>query len=114
MSNLELIEEKPISLQSLKDKLDEVKKRDKELNFRGKKTEDYLNTVSKVISKKAVEIEKTLVSLGISRLRDKHIKKIVDIQPRDLDSLRAVLSGENITLKNEDLEKIVQTVKHHA
>ena len=114
MSNLELIEEKPISLPALRDKLEDVKKRDKELNFRGKKTEDYLNVISKLLSKKTGEMEKAMVSLGISRLRDKHIKKIVDIQPRDLDSLRAVLSGENITLKNEDLEKIVQTVKHHA
>ncbi len=114
MSNLELIEEKPISLQALKEKLDTIKKRDKELNFRGKKTEDYLNVLSKIMSKKTTEMEKALVSLGISRLRDKHINKIVDIQPRDLDSLRAVLSGENITLKNEDLEKIVHTVKQHA
>jgi DNA-directed RNA polymerase subunit F len=53
---------------------------------------------------------KELGEIGISRLNEKHIALIVNILPVDLDSLRTVLSGENITLKDDDLKKIVETV----
>ena len=114
MSDIEVIEETPISLLELKEKLEVVKKRDKELNFRGNKTEDYLNALSKMHSKKAEELNKELASLDISRLKERQLKKIVDVQPKDIDSLRSILSGENLTLKTEDLDKIVATVKKHA
>tara|TARA_Y100000310_G_scaffold272474_1_gene287448 strand:+ start:15800 stop:16144 length:345 start_codon:yes stop_codon:yes gene_type:complete len=114
MSDIEVIEETPVSLHDLRAKLEEIKKRDKELNFRGNKTEGYLNALTKMHSKKLEDLEKEIDGLGVSRLKPRHIKKIIDIQPVDLDSLRATLSGENITLKQEDLEKITATVKKHV
>jgi DNA-directed RNA polymerase subunit F len=50
-------------------------------------------------------------SLNMQELKDKHINKIVDILPKNIDDLRSVLSGENLTLKQEDLDKIVETIK---
>tara|TARA_Y100000310_G_scaffold275745_2_gene292438 strand:- start:199 stop:543 length:345 start_codon:yes stop_codon:yes gene_type:complete len=114
MSDIEVIEERPLSLNDLKVELEKVKKRDKELNFRGNKTEDYLNALVKLQSKKPEDLEKALSDLGLGRLRERQIKKIADIKPVDLDSLRTIMSGENLTLKTEDLQKIVETVKKHA
>ena len=109
---MEIINEKPISMSELKDKLAEIKKRDTELTFRGKKTEEYLNKISKF--KKYEELQKDLEKLDIPRLKDRQIAKIIDILPIDIDSLRTTLVGENLIIKQEDLVKIVDTVKKYV
>ena len=109
MANLEIINENPLSLQELKDKLDQIKKRDKDLNPRGIKVYDYINRFAKKDTKK---LKDSMSKLGILRLKDKHINKIVDISPKEVDELKAILSGENLTLKQEDLTKIVETIKN--
>ena len=98
MANLEIINETSLSMQDLKDKLDKVKKRDGDLNPRGIKTYDY---ISRFVKKDAKKLKENLGKLGILRLKDKHINKIVDILPKDIDSLKSILSGENLTLKQE-------------
>ena len=105
---MEIIEKRPVSLPEMQKRIQEMKKRDKELNFRAKKVEEYLKNVPK--SKEYEKLVKELEEIGISRLNEKHISLIVNILPEDMDSLRTVLSGENITLKDDDLKKIVETV----
>ncbi len=109
MVNLEVVNEVSLSMEELKDKLDKIKKRDEDLNPRGIKTYEYIN---RIVKKDGKKLKVNLSKLGISRLKDKHINKIVDILPKDIDELRSVLSGENLTLKQEDLIKIVETVKN--
>ncbi len=113
MPDLEILSEKPISLSEVKKNLEEIKKRDKELNFRSKKTELYLNSI-KLKGKKAESLREDLESLNIIRLKPRTIIKIIDLVPTDPDSLRIILSGENITPKQEDVEKIVSIVKKYA
>ena len=108
MANLEIINEISLNMQELKDKLDQVKKRDKDLNPRGIKVYDY---ITKFGNKNAPKLKNNLNGLGILRLKDKHINKIVDILPKNIDELKSILSGENLTLKQEDLDKIVETIK---
>jgi|TARA_Y100000310_G_scaffold344273_1_gene456133 DNA-directed RNA polymerase subunit F len=109
---MEIIEKKPTSIPEMKENIDFIKKRDKELNFRAKKVEEYINNVPKTKTYK--ELKQDLESAGITRLRDKHITLIINILPTDIDSLRIILSSENLTLKQEDLEKILTIVKKHA
>lgn len=109
---MEIISKKSLSLSEIKEKLDEIKKRDKELNFRGKKVNEYLNVVTGKKDNK--ELRKDLENLGITRLNEYHITIIMNIMPVDIDSLRTILSGENLTLKQEDLEKILDAVKKYA
>jgi DNA-directed RNA polymerase subunit F len=109
---MKIIEKKSLSIPEMKERVDEMKKRDKELNFRAKKVEEYLSKVPK--TKVYKELKQQIESLGITRLKEKHIALILNILPEDIDSLRLILSSENLTLKNEDLEKIINTVKKHA
>ena len=109
MANLEVINERALSMHELKDKLDGIKKRDSEVNPRGIKTYEYIN---KFIKKDNKKLKEKLVELNILRLKDKHINKIVDILPKDIDELKSVLSGDNLTLKQEDLTKIIETMKN--
>lgn len=109
---MEVIDQRSISLPEMDKHIQAMKKRDKELNFRAVKVEEYLKTVTKV--KDYEKLIQELEDSGISRLKPKHITLIVNIFPTEVDSLRAVLSGENITLKDEDLKKIVDIVTKYV
>lgn len=114
MPEIEIISENPLSLEEMKKNLEEIKKRDKELSFRAKKTEEYINAVTKNKLKKSEELKKELESLDIIRLKSKHIAKLIDTLPRDIDSLRMIFTGEAITLKQEDLAKIIEVINKYA
>jgi DNA-directed RNA polymerase subunit F len=110
MSKPEIINEIPISMVELKEELDKIKERDKELNFRANKTEEYINQFIKLDSKKAKELIEKINKLKIPRLKDQHISKIIDILPRKPEDLKAVLQGYTITVNNENLKKVVNVI----
>lgn len=91
----------------LKEKLNEIKKRDKELTPRTNKTLDYLNQFSKTKLSDFNKLKEKIIALNIPRLRDRHVCKIIDVYPEDIDSLKAMFSGENIQPKQEDLNRIL-------
>jgi len=104
----ETISEKPISISELKQELEKIKKRDKELNFRAARTEEYLQHFSTL--KNLEELFKKIEALKISRLKEQHIIKIIDILPTTIDELKAILQGYTVTVNNENLKKIVDTI----
>lgn len=108
MTTAKILSEKPISMAELKGELEKIKKRDKELNFRANKTEDYLSQLT--IIKKSDEIVKKLTTLNIPRLKDQHIKKIVDIMPTSIKDLKVILQNYTLTVNNDNMKKIVDTV----
>jgi len=110
----EIISEKPITLTELKQEIDKIKKRDKELNFRVGKTEEYLSHFITLSKAKEEELIKKLEKLNVPRLREIHITKIVDILPKTLDELKIILQGYTITVNNDNLKKIVDVVKDFA
>ena len=107
MAELEVIKESPITMVELKDKLTNIKK-NHELSFRANKTLEYLNSFVKSKSKEAEELKKKLQSLDIIRLKETHIAKIIDLQPKDIESLKAIFASENITLRPEDLKRVLE------
>ena len=107
----EIISEKPITLTELKQEIDKIKKRDKELNFRVGKTEEYLNHFITLSKAKEEELIKKLEKLNVPRLRDIHITKIVDILPKTVDELKIILQGYTIIVNNDNLKKIVDALK---
>ena len=111
MSNPETIEEKPISLAEVKEEVEKIKKRDKELSFRTAKTEEYINQFAKKESLKLVE---TLKKMEIARLKEEHIAKIADILPKTVEDLKVVLQGYTITITKENMSKIVEEVNKIA
>ncbi|MDD5651432.1 MAG: hypothetical protein PHF86_13625 [Candidatus Nanoarchaeia archaeon] len=105
MTNIKISEEKPITMAEVKERIED----NKNPLPKGIKTLTYLKSLPLVKEKKAQELKEKLNGLGLSRLKDKHIVKIIDIMPADIDSLKAILSQE-ITLKQEDLQKILETI----
>lgn len=111
MVDVEVIHQTPVTMTELKVNLEKAKKEKKELNFRENKVLEYLNMFAELNEKDVAELKKQLEGLGIVRLKDRHIVKIVDLMPKDEESLKVILSGENTTLKAEDLTKIVEVIK---
>ncbi len=108
MAQINIISEKPINLSELKNEIEKIKKRDGELNFRCAKTEEYLNQF--VTLKNTEELKKKIEELKIPRLKETHITKIIDILPKTTEELKAVLHGYTVSISNENLKKIVDTI----
>ncbi len=109
MAQFNVKSEKPLTMSEVADRLGKIEKRDKELTFRGNKTKEYLEHF--VSKEKTSKLRKKLDDLGITRLKERHIVKIIDIKPEDMDSLKTILSNEALTLKEEDLKKILGALK---
>lgn len=111
MGRIEIIEEKALTLTEAKELISKIEKRDKEISIRSQKTKEYLNKFAKLDKKEIKELKEKLLKLNITRLKEKTIAKLIDIQPKDMDSLRTILTAENLTLKQEDLQKIIECLK---
>ena len=111
MAEIETIEENPLSLPEVKEALDVIKKWDKALSPKAEKVVEYISKVNSFTPKQAKEMRKKLSESGVDRLKEKHISKIIDIMPKDSDSLKAIFVGESLTLRQEDLKKILECLK---
>lgn len=109
--DIEVVDQKPVALAEVEILLENLKSSTKELGFRAEKVRNYVlenNTTKKA---DADELYKKINELNIPRLRDKLIIKIVDIMPEDIDGLKAIFAGETISLKQDELNKILEVIK---
>ena len=111
MTKPEIISEKPLAMFQVLEELEKIKKKEKELNYRSKRTEEYLAQFVTLGPKKSKELMEKIEKLNISRLKEPHIIKIVDLLPLSVGDLRSILQAYTITIKNEDMKRIVGVVK---
>ena len=114
MSKPEVVSEQPISMVHLKKELNKIKKRDEELNYRANKTEEYLNQFPLLTQKDNDELCKGLENLGVSRLKDIHITKLVDILPPTPEEVKLILQGYTVSVTNESAQKLADVIKPYA
>jgi|SRR3989338_3520619 len=105
---MSVISEKPISMAELKEQLEKIKARDKELNYRAVRTEEYLQNFA--LPKDGDALYKQIEALNIPRLKEMHIVKIMDIMPTTVEELKAILQAYTITVNNDNLKKIIETI----
>ena len=108
MVDTQVISETPMNMYQLKKELERIKKVDQELNFRANRADEYLNQV--LTHKNADELFDKILKLNIPRLKEQHIHKIIDITPINVNELKFVLQGYTITLNNESMKKIIDTI----
>lgn len=106
-----LMEEKPVTLAEVKKDLEEIKKRDGELNFRANKADEYLKDFDILSPTKAQELKKKLEGLDISRLKEDQITKIIDLMPTSVDDLKVILQGYTISISKKDMEQVISVVR---
>lgn len=109
MSDIEIISQTPITLAELKSKLSKAKS--KEESSRVTRVKGYLDDFAPVELSEAKKLKESIEGLGFQRLKDRIIVKIIDMQPKTTDELKILFAGENITLKQDDLAKIVEVIK---
>ncbi|UCD20817.1 MAG: hypothetical protein JSW08_03525 [archaeon] len=100
-------ETKPVSLAEVKEILS------KEESERAKALLGFIKKFTKLTPKKAKEMEKELSDLKIFSLKPKDIVKIIDLMPEDTEDLRKILTGSEISLKQDEITKILEVVKKH-
>lgn len=108
-----VVSETPVSLPHLKAELERVKARDGELNFRGQKTDEYLQLFVKLSPEQADEMKKKLDDLQISRLKEEIVIKIIDLLPASVEDLKVIAQGYNLTLTADNLKKIADVVAEY-
>lgn len=111
MADSKIIEEKPLTLVEVKEALNDIEKRDKELNFRSNKVKEYLDIFAQKDLKETKDLINKIKDLNIPRLKETQIVKIVDIRPKDLDGIRTVLISEDTPVRQEDLSRILEVLK---
>ncbi len=111
--NPKIISEEPMNMATVKVELEKIRKRDTELNMRANKTEEYIHQCFILKKKEAEELYEKINKMEISRLKDIHIHKIIDIMPATAEELKSLLTGYTISLSGENLKKILDAVAEY-
>lgn len=106
----EVLEKNPIGILELKKELAAIKKRDGELNFRSQRTEEYVNEVARLNQKDTNDAIKKIRELELPRLKEEHIRKIVDVVPQSEKQLKVLLSGYTLTVSPDNMKKIMGVI----
>jgi len=114
MTDLKIIEEKPINMSQLKDEIKSITKRDEELGFRTAKVAEQLEVVKIVKEKDADEIFAKLEKLNVPRIKDIHIHKIIDLMPTSMIELKNIVTGYALTVTNDNLDKILAVISEYT
>lgn len=111
---IKIISETPVAMSELKEDLKKIKDRDKELNFRAQKTEEYLNMFVELKPEDVKEMKEKIEKLGIHRLKPEHITKLIDVMPQSVEEAKSVLSAYPITVSNENLKSIIDVITSYT
>ena len=60
--------------------------------------------------KKAKDLYKKIEALDIPRLKEAHICKMIDVMPTNINDLKSILQGQPVTIKDENLKKILDVL----
>ena len=111
MAKIKVLNQTPITLTEVKADLDKIKKNEEDLNFRSNKTHEYVHQLNLLSKKDVSALKKELAEIGISRLKDEYIVKIIDSLPLNTpEQVKQLFQGYPLTLSAEDVKKILDIV----
>lgn len=114
MSKPTILNKEPVGLTEVKTHLSTIQKQIGELNFRAGKTQDYINDFAVLDKKKFSELKKKLEELEVPRLKEDHIVKIIDLLPGTTEEVKLLFQNSAITINNDNIKKIAQTVSDYV
>ncbi len=112
MYDYEVLEEKPITIAEAREIMKKISS--KEMTFEQKQAYEHLKKMAKLSEKKAKELKKELEELGMRKLKDIVIVRIIDLLPLTEEELKFVLGDLKIMLDKEDIAKILEIVKKYV
>lgn len=113
MSKPQIISESPVSMVEVKEEIKRIKKRDAEPSFRVTKVDEYLSSFVTLSSKDEAELIGKIEKLGIPRLKDEHIKKLIDLMPVNVEQLKVILQGYVITVSQDNMKKLAAVFQEY-
>ncbi len=76
-----------------------------------KEVKSFIKGFIKMKPDKAKEMKKELEDLGLLKLKDTHIVKIVDFMPEDASDINKVVT--DVSLDQDEVNKILEVVKKY-
>ena len=98
----------PLNMQETKKILGSIKDDSSE---RKKKTEVFIKKFSKIKPEKAEELKKELIGLGLLKVKEEDIAKIIDLLPEDALDLNKIFV--DVALDEDETKKILETIKKY-
>lgn len=74
-------------------------------------TADFLKKFIKITPAEAQKLKQALMALDIVKLKEEDIIKIIDFIPEDAEDLRKIFFGSDISLDQDEITKILETLK---
>ncbi len=106
---MKIIESRPVPMGVAKEIM--LSKNSEELTYEQKLAVEHLSKFTKLEKEKAEKLFEELSQ--ITKLSPQIIVQIVDILPQTADELRVILAAEKISLKEDEMKKILETVKKY-
>jgi len=98
-----------ITLAEVKEML-AAREKEGELHPEQKAALEHAERFSKLSAENTKKCMDELMKIGIPRFKEEHAVKLVDVLPRNEDLVKTMFSKENVTLKKEDVKKIMDVL----
>ena len=105
----EIIEKREVSIAKAREILVKIKKP----NYEQKHALEYSSKFAKTSAEDAIKILEELRESGIPRIKNRHLKKIVDLMPKKADEIKVILAKEDLTLSKGDVETILDILSKY-
>ncbi len=99
----DVVERKPVSIAFVKGVLEKIE----EKNHEQKITFEYVSKFARISPEDAEKLAQELREANVPRMKERHIVKIVDILPKNLDELKAIFAKDELSLSKDDSQKIL-------
>jgi DNA-directed RNA polymerase subunit F len=104
-------ETKPVSMTEAKEVLSSREKR-KELSYEQKLALEHLNKFTKLKSEEAKKLSEELSN--VLRMSQETLVQILNFLPKNPDELRMIFSREKFSLKEDEINKILEIIKKYS
>ncbi|MFH1229641.1 MAG: RNA polymerase Rpb4 family protein [Candidatus Aenigmatarchaeota archaeon] len=108
---MKIIESKPISMTEAKEILSSRESR-KELSYEQKLALEHLNKFTKLKQEDAKKLEDELS--GVLRMSQETLVQILNFLPKNPDEVRMIFSREKFSLKEDEINKILEITKKYS
>jgi|SRR3989344_5790151 len=108
---MKILETRPVAMAEAKDIVLDREK-DKELGYEQKLAAEHLKKFTKL---KAGEAKKFIEDISsVLRMGPETLVQIVNLMPQNADELRLIFAREKFSLKEEEVQKILEVVKKYS
>ncbi|MFQ6010314.1 MAG: RNA polymerase Rpb4 family protein [Candidatus Aenigmatarchaeota archaeon] len=108
---MKVLETKPISMAEAK-KILASREKAGELGYEQKLAVEHLNKFTKLKPEKAKKFLEEISS--VLRMSPETLVQIANLMPKNADELRLIFAREKFSLKEEEINKILETVKKYS